>query len=130
MKRCLIALALLATFALAPLSAENSELYPVKVEVLKIFAHADGYKVVYIKGSTESASVYLPISWFVPGGKGELVRGTDPAFPYLVVFYKQGKFDHLRLYAQLSYKDDTWGQLSQEAGKGKFDPSQDVKLEF
>ncbi len=130
MKRMFIAFGLLAVLALSPLVADNSELYPVKVEVVKVFAHAEGFKVIYAKGSTDTAVVYLPISWFVPGGKAELIRSTDPAYPYLVVFYRQGKFDHLRLYVQSSYTDNTWGVLEPQAGSGKFDPTQDVKLEF
>jgi hypothetical protein len=129
MKRYFIAIGLLALVLAAPLFADTSEFYPVKVEVIKINAHADGYQVIYEKGNVGTAVVYIPSAWFVPGGKAELVRANDPAYPYLVVFYKKGVFDHLRLYAQVSYTDPTWGVLSPSEGVGKFNV-QDVKLEF
>jgi hypothetical protein len=130
MKKLFIAFGLLAIIALSPLAADSSDLYPVRVEVVKIFAHADGYVVVYNKGNSGTAVAYLPMRWLVPGGKAQLVAATDPSYPYLVVFYKQGVLDHLRLYVQESFKDESWGVLDAAAGKGVFDKIEDVKLEF
>lgn len=129
MRRSLIALVLFALIGSASLCAEESRYYPVTVQVVKIFAHADGYEVVYRKGTADTAAIYIPVRWFVPGGKAELIRGTGPTYPYLVVFYKDGAFDHLRLYVQADIKDQSWGILAPEAGKGKFD-GEDIKLEF
>jgi hypothetical protein len=129
MKRIFVAFGLIALFALVPLAADTSDFYPVKVQVVKILAHAEGFQVIYNKGSSDTAVVNLSISWFVPGGKAELVRAVDPAYPYLVVFYKQGKFDHLRLYAQMSYSDPSWGVLNSAEGNGKFDVK-DIVLQF
>ena len=80
-------------------------------------------------GTDATAAVYIPSRWFVPGGKAELIRGSGPSYPYLVVFYKDGVFDHLRLYVQKDIKDSSWGLLAPDAGKGKFD-GEDLKLEF
>lgn len=129
MKRSLIALALFVVLGAAALHAEESPYYPVRVSVVKIFAHADGYEVVYRKGTSDTAIVYIPSKWFVPGGKAELVRGFGPSYPYLVVFYKDGVFDHLRLYVQKDLNDSSWGVLAPSAGEGKFN-GEDIKLEF
>jgi len=129
MRRSLIALVLFALLGTVALGAEESHYYPVTVQVVKIFAHADGYEVVYRKGTDATAAVYIPSRWFVPGGKAELIRGSGPSYPYLVVFYKDGAFDHLRLYVQKDIKDPSWGLLAPDAGKGKFD-GEDLKLEF
>lgn len=129
MRRSLIAFILFALVASASLYAEESHYYPVTVQVVKIFAHADGYEVIYRKGTADTAAVYIPARWFVPGGKAELIRGSGPTYPYLVVFYKDGTFDHLRLYVQQNLKDQSWGILAPDAGKGKFD-GEDIKLEF
>jgi hypothetical protein len=129
MRRSLIALVLFALLGTVALGAEESKFYPGTVQVVKIFAHSDGYDVIYRKGTDATAAVYIPARWFVPGGKAELIRGSGPSYPYLVVFYKEGSFDHLRLYVQKDIKDPSWGLLSPDAGKGKFD-GEDLKLEF
>jgi hypothetical protein len=129
MRRTLIAIVLFALLGGVAIQAEESPFYPVTVSVVKIFAHADGYEIVYRKGTVDTAIAYIPVRWFVPGGKAELVKGFGPAYPYLVVFYKDGKFDHLRLYVQRNVNDPSWGVLAPDAGKGKFD-AEDLKLEF
>ena len=128
MKRAMIVIALITFFACA-LVADTSAFYPVRIDVVKVFSHADGFRVVYRKGSADVAAVYLPARWFVPGGKAELVRDNDPSFPYMSIFYKNGKFDHLRLYVLSNSKDDTWGVLSPADGAGKFG-SDEFTVEF
>jgi hypothetical protein len=128
MKRATIVLVLIAIVSLG-LAAESSAYYPVRVDVVKVFSHADGFRVIYRKGSADIAAVYLPARWFISGGKAELVRDHDSSFPYMTVFYKAGKFDHLRLYVQADQRDDSWGILAPADGVGKFS-SDDLKLEF
>ncbi|MGA2545730.1 MAG: hypothetical protein ABSF43_04235 [Rectinemataceae bacterium] len=128
MKRATIIVVLIAVVACA-LAAETSAFYPVRIDVVKVFSHSDGFRVIYRKGLSETAAVYLPARWFVSGGKGELIRANDDSYPYMTVFYKDGKFDHLRLYVLSDQKDQTWGILSPSEGVGKFD-SEDLKLEF
>lgn len=129
MKRALLAFGLVALVAAAVVSADDSAFYPLRLDVVKIYSHADGYRVVYRKGTSGMAELYMPIKWFVPGGKAELVRANDPSFPYLVVYYKEGKFSHARLYAQANQKDSTWGILDPAEGKGKFELDE-LKPEF
>jgi hypothetical protein len=128
MKRATIVLVLIAIVSLG-LAAEASAFYPVRIDVVKVFSHSDGFKVVYRKGSSDVGAVYLPARWFVPGGKAELVRATDPSFPYMTLFYKDGKFDHLRLYVLEDQKDETWGVLTPSEGAGKF-TADDLKIDF
>jgi hypothetical protein len=128
MKRATIIVVLIAILACA-VAADSSAFYPVRIDVVKVYSHAEGFLVLYRKGSSDVASVYIPARWFVSGGKAELVRGQDSSFPYMTVFYKNGQFDHLRLYVLADQTDLTWGILSPSEGKGKFD-SDDLKLEF
>jgi hypothetical protein len=128
MKRATIVLVLIAIVSLG-LAAETSAFYPVRIDVVKVYSHADGYRIIYRKGSADVGAVYLPARWFVPGGKAELVRENDPSYPYMTLFYKGGKFDHLRLYVLANQKDETWGILPPSEGVGKFD-SDDLKIEF
>jgi len=128
MKRTVLALGLFIIVATS-LVAETSAYYPVRVDVVKLFAHADGYRVIYRKGAIGMAEIFLPIKWFAPGGKGQIIRANDPSYPYLTVYYKDGAFSHVRLYVSNNYQDDTWGVLPANEGKGKFDV-EDIKLEF
>jgi hypothetical protein len=131
MKRSAIIIALIAVVSLG-LAAEASTLsafYPVRIDVVKVFSHGDGFKVIYRKGTADVGAVYIPARWFVPGGKAELVRASDSSFPYMTIFYKDGKFDHLRLYVLSDQKDETWGVLSPSDGAGKF-ASDDFKIDF
>jgi hypothetical protein len=122
-----ILLAIAGTF----LGADTSEYYPVRVDVVKILSHAEGFRVIYRKGLNGVADVLIPSGWFVPGGKAELIKAVDPSYPYMVVFYKgEGKFDHLRLYAQKNQADSSWGIMTQEEGRGKFSGIEEIKLQF
>jgi hypothetical protein len=128
MKRATIVLIFIAFF-LVGIAADPSSFYPVRVDVVKVYSHADGYRVLYRKGSSGVGDTYLPARWFISGGKGEIIKGADSSFPYMTLFYKSGKFDHLKLYVMANQRDSTWGILSPYDGAGKFD-SDDLKLEF
>ncbi len=49
-------------------------------------------------------------------GKGDIVWGSDPTFPYFSVFWKNGQFDHIRLYLRESMRDASWGRLQEGEG--------------
>lgn len=94
-----------------------SDLYPVRVDIVRVFSHAQGFRVVYRKGQTGFAEAYVPSTWFVAGGKAQLIRAHGPVYPYMVVYYKSdGTFSHLKLYVQRNLSDPTWGQISGDPG--------------
>jgi hypothetical protein len=128
MKRATFVLVLIA-FVTLGLAAADSVFYPVRVDVVKVFSHAEGFKVIYRKGTADVGATFIPSRWFVPGGKAELVRGNDTSFPYMSIFYKDGKFDHLRLYVLSDQRDLTWGVLPPEEGAGKFG-ADDLKIDY
>ena len=88
-----------------------SDMYPFRLDVVKIFQHSLGYRVVYRVGQTDFADAYIPIEWFKAGGKAQLIRSNDPSHPYMVVYYREGKFSHVRLFAKDFPKDPSWGIL-------------------
>jgi hypothetical protein len=106
-----------------------SELYPVRLDVVRVFSHAAGYRVLYRKGAVQFAEIYIPVEWFVPGGKAQLIRGRGPQYPYLVVYYNSdGAFSHLKLYALSNLSDPTWASLEGDPGdRFKVDT---IKLDF
>jgi hypothetical protein len=94
-----------------------SELYPVRVDVLRVYAHASGYRVLYRKGQAQMSDVYVPVEWFVPGGKAQLIKGRGPQYPYIVVYYNSdASFSHLKLYVQSDLTHPTWAALEGTIG--------------
>jgi hypothetical protein len=102
---------------------EEPNVYFVSVPILKILSHPQGYKVLYMRNSDMKVDeFYIPHSWFSKaGGKAEMVFGKDPSYPYFSVFYRDGKFDFIRLYVIDDVKDLTWGILRKtEASNAAF----------
>jgi hypothetical protein len=88
-----------------------SDMYPFRLDVVKVYQHSLGYMVVYRVGTDQFAQAYIPIGWFKSGGKAQLIRANDPSHPYMVIYYRQGKFDHVRLFVKDNVKDPSWGIL-------------------
>ncbi len=108
---------------------EESDLYPVRVDVVRVYSHSQGYRVVYRKGATSVAELYIPSSWFVPGGKAVMIKGRGPQFPYMVVYYKaDGSFSHVKLFTLQNMKDPTWGTI--EGDPGDHFKVDTIKLEY
>jgi hypothetical protein len=125
MKRTVILVALvLLIFGVFTVNAQEQDpkLYVKTVSAMKILNHALGYKVLYLKSSMEVGEFYIPHSWFKAGGKAELILGNTSAFPYFSVFYRDGKFDHIKLYAHENIQNLSWGRLKRQVGdSSKFD---------
>ncbi|MDR1412170.1 MAG: hypothetical protein LBI91_08185 [Spirochaetaceae bacterium] len=111
----------------------ESEYYPVFVQVEKVYNYSKGYIVVYRKGPFQMANAYLPLEWFNgASGKGEVVRqGSANTWPRLVVYYKDGELSHVRLYVHRDRNHETWGvaRASKELDS-KFENVENLKLEF
>lgn len=109
---------------------QDPKLYVKTVGIMKILNHALGYKVLYLKSTMEVGEFYIPHSWFKAGGKAALILGDTPAFPYFSVFYRDGEFDHIKLYAHENIQHLSWGRLKRRAGdSSKFDV-ETLDLEF
>ncbi len=121
MKRA-IACVLLLMLALAAFGQEQPKVYVKSVPILKIFSHPEGYKVLYMKSDMKVGEFYIPHGWLSKaGGKAEMVFGRNPSYPYFSVFYRDGKFDYVRLYVIDDVKDLSWGILRKtEASNAAF----------
>ena len=100
----------------APLFAEynleGKDVFPVHRAIATIYASRLGYKIVFLRADGEFGSFYVPLKWFgKAGGQGEIVWGSDPAYPSFTVFYVDGKFHHIRLYLLTNLRDLSWGVL-------------------
>jgi hypothetical protein len=87
-----------------------------------------GYIVQYRQNSSLIGSVGIPYDWFTyPAAKAELVylpKGKN--WPYMSVFYKDGEFSHLRLYAHRHKSHQTWDVTPTGVDVSSFFPESDT----
>jgi hypothetical protein len=110
--------------------AQEPDMFVKTVPIMKILNHALGYKVLYLKSSMDVGEFYVPHSWFKAGGKAELILGDSPSFPYFSVFYRDGQFDHIKLYVKKSIQDVSWGRLPRQAGDSSKFEVETLDLEY
>lgn len=115
MKRSVV-IVLILLFSLAGFAwAETSEFYVKTVPISKVYVHSLGYRIVYQKADKNFAVFYVPNDWFQPkpneAPKAELVTEVSRAVPYFSIFYKNGQFDHIRLYLHRNPGDISYGDL-------------------
>ncbi len=118
-------------------AAAESDYYARTIRIEKVYPHQLGYKVMYTTGKLEFATTYLPQKWFTHSSsregamaKGEVVWGTDPSYPYMIVFWKNGKFSHVRLFLKRNLQDLSFGVMNpREDPTGNFN-IEEISLEF
>ena len=122
-KAALLALLLIAASGSAAF-AQDSDYYYLNVNVVKVYPTKLGFLLVYRVGSMTAKELYLPNEWFqvsmdasgkpVPA-QAEIVYARDPGYPYKTVYYKAGKYSHLRLYLQVDRGHPSYGLLPADA---------------
>lgn len=146
MKKILITIFLIGLILPFTLSAQQvvdtwkgtdleSEFYAVDLMVYRVSPHPLGYRVEYYKPSGDLFAVYCPLSWFEKGSAGpaQIVWGDGQQYPYMSLYYKEGKIDHFRLYVKDNQYDTSWGTLErnnadyEEKFSGAFE---DFKIEY
>lgn len=136
----LLAILIFALFVAGVASAAESTLYAKAVAIQKVTSHEKGYKVTYFTSHGELKTVYVPLEWFYQVGeyktsdgfiKAEIVRGAGSSYPYMQIFWKDGKFHHLRLFVKDNYDDRMWGVVNPAENLGaKFDPTKIPDFQF
>ncbi|QEN08847.1 hypothetical protein EXM22_12930 [Oceanispirochaeta crateris] len=114
------------------LSAETTtaSVYPKTMAINRIYPHALGYKVDYIKSNRTIGTFYAPISWFQKtAGYGEIAYGTGKHYPYATFYYVDGKIDHFRLYLIEDFNDPSWGHLRGDDNDDKFN-DEELVIEY
>ncbi|WP_319561643.1 hypothetical protein [Marispirochaeta sp.] len=131
-----VAVLLLTLFAVSA-AADESEFFFKSLPITKVYAHRDGYRVIYRRTNMELSELFVPVEWFQyqPGegnrGKGDLVMANNPAYPYFSIFWKNGEFSHIRLYLREDKNDMSWGILrNPEAYSDSFDIENLDNLQF
>ena len=119
----LIALTVLLLLLSVALYADISKMFVVTKPIMKIYTGELGFRVVYIKNDLTLGEFYVPIDWFgQSNGKGIMIKGIDDSYPYFSVFWYEGKFHSIKIYAKGNLADETWGSLQYRDGlDAKFD---------
>jgi hypothetical protein len=91
------------------------QVYVKTVPIAKVYPHALGYRLLYFTSRLTYAEMYVPGSWFKfdGAGMGAVVWGNTDEYPYLAIYYADGKFDRIVLYLHENMKHITWGVLPQ-----------------
>jgi len=124
MKKAVIVLAAGLLLAVSlPSFAQEKQTYPQtayfkSVPIAKIWLHPLGYVVRYFTSQSVMASAYIPYTWFNQGvnSKADIVYGSGiGAEPHMVIFWVDGKFDHIRLFVDENLAGLTWGVPNESA---------------
>jgi len=115
-KNLLLLVVIFFFFHITPLMAQQNEdiesAYIKNFLILKIYSHFLGYKVIYWTSRMDTASIYIPMTWFgSPNRKASLVYGRDASYPYLSVIWVNNEISHIKIYAYEDTNHYTWGVL-------------------
>ena len=91
---------------------EEPVIFPVTVYLNTVYQHSLGYKVEYNDSELYFQEAYLPGRWFTnAAGMGEIIYSMDKSVPYMVIYYVNGEFDHVRLFVHENPYHSSWDQL-------------------
>lgn len=136
---------LIALFTLGGLSNLGAEIktspfFVKNLMVSKVFLYQEGYRVSYYTNGFRLQNVYIPIEWFsLSAGyktedgnrKAELFYGEGAEYPYLQVYWKDGKFHHMVLRVRRDYSDPSWGATDPKvSAKEFFKPDAEPEFKF
>ena len=111
--------------------AEESSMFVVTKHITKIYIHKLGFRVLFLKNDLTLGEFYVPMEWFLkPAGKGTIVRGIDASYPYFSVYWDEGEFHSIRIFAQESFAHDTWGDLVHREGIEELFNVEEITLEL
>jgi hypothetical protein len=83
------------------------------VPVMKVYTHELGYKILFIKSNQDVGAMYVPIKWFGRAtGKGATVFELNDVSPYVSIYWKDGKFEHIVLHVPADPNSRVWGILT------------------
>jgi hypothetical protein len=91
------------------------DVYVKSVRIARVYHNGLGYRIIYFKSTMEYAEMYVPTTWFSFSGtsKANVIWGESAEFPYLSIYYADGKFDRILLFLHSNMHDISWGSLPQ-----------------
>ena len=90
------------------------DVYYKVVPLLKVWTGQLGYMVQFFTSKNQVKNVYIPMAWFNngPTSKADIIYGREAAYPYMSIYWADGKFDHVKLYVTDDTTSLKWGVLS------------------
>ena len=138
MKKLIIAFiftVIISPVFISPVFAQSNgeNMYYQNITIEKIYLSEQGYVVQYRKGINGLGTIGVPYEWFTAaGGKAEILHlppGTD--WPSMSIFYKDGKFDYIRLYVHKSKAHWTWAVVPLGSNvTAHFKDPEDIRIEY
>jgi hypothetical protein len=122
-----------SVFAQDSRTGQESEYYYKNISLEKIYPYRNGYVVQYRRGINTIDKAYLPMVWFTnSAGKGEIITlPQGKAWPSMSVYYKNGKFSHVRVYVHHLSTHQTWGVIPQNVDiDSAFETVDDLQIKF
>jgi hypothetical protein len=106
--------------------------YVKTVHIMKIWMHQLGYKIQFWTSKSTVGELYVPITWFNkgPASKADITFGNTPEYPYFSVFWVDGTFDHIMIYAMEDFHSPTWGVLESPTDLSSQFNVQDLPKEY
>lgn len=92
---------------------DETEMYARSFYIQRIYPNRNGYRIVYTNDAGSHHEMFAPIGWFSKDDGeaqlAELRHGRNPAYPYMEVFWKNGEFSHMKVFAREDYSHESWG---------------------
>jgi len=90
-----VLLAVLVCSAAFTQQDDDHDVYVKTVRIARVYPNGLGYRIIYFKSTMEYAEMYVPTTWFSFSGtsKANVIWGESAEFPYLSIYYADGKFD-------------------------------------
>lgn len=111
--------------------SDMSDYYVTSLVISQIAIGDYGYKVTYLNGRGKLHTAFIPHSWFQKAaGMGELIETWDSAAPFMQVYYKNGVFDHVRLFVIPTYNNVTWTVLTDDEDVESNFQAQDLVIDY
>ena len=131
----ILAAAFLMLTSLPAFSQEQAypkDAYYKVMPIIKIWSNQLGYKLQFWSSKSTVNEFYVPLTWFNKGAesKADIIYGNDKQYPYFAIFWVDGKFDHINIYAMNDYHSLSWGVLETTSDMaGQFNV-QDIPKDF
>jgi hypothetical protein len=109
----IVVLAVLACTAAFAQQDAGKDVYVKSVRIARVYPNGLGYRILYLKSTLEYAEMYVPTAWlsFAGDSKANVIWGSSDEFPYLSIYYVNGKFDRILLFLHSNMHDVSWGTL-------------------
>jgi hypothetical protein len=108
------------------------DVYYKVVSLLKVWTGQLGYMVQFFNSKYQVVNVYIPMAWFNngPTSKADIIYGREAAYPYMSIYWADGKFDHVKLYVTDDATSLKWGVLSSNVDMAEKFNVQEIPRDF